>query len=1166
MERRLFGRTSNPNPATESTEKANPNGRPRTIARTRHGTGQKKKGLFNEKKSRKKGRWRFPGIEEPVGYLIKHKFMTSNSVEFAEIIEKKQNKRFSASLTVEAFGEKRTFKAVASSKKAAKNAVCEEAADWVYENNGDDVPPFSPDSPPPPPPFDNLKGFSAWSVQHQISASTLEDIFEDAGIIPAGSVDLSDLSEKQRLIYKKVHTALCNNGKLQLSGRCLRDGMFLAAITIPDFREYKVYSSSKKEAKTYCASLAALEAAQKFETMDPDDLRGLMPMSINLGTHREALEITMHRYKELRKRLEEEEKKFEPMELEPMSSLSLASRKERNTPEDEDMLMDIDAPPDSKSLARQKESKLRWKKACVRAKAGGQFQKMREARNKLPMLKYSSEILESISEGRLVIIRGDTGSGKSTQVPQIILEDAELKGTALDVNIVITQPRRVAAITCARRVAEERGEKVGESVGFHVRFQRKLPRRGGGSILFCTDGMLLAKARDSGFEGMSGVTHLIVDETHERSVEIDLLLALIKDTLKMNSKLKVVVMSATLNSRLFAEYFKEFNPIKLEIPGRMFPVKVHYPKDSLKILSPYLEESVCREIEISEDVMMYNPTKQIRIISSYILAVAEYSKRTTPGGAVLVFLPSWELISGIMATLQKEISLNVLPLHSSLPPDEQVRVFKPAPEGKHTVILATNIAETSLTIQNVRQVVDLGLRKNVKRSGSRIFSSVHEISQSQAAQRKGRAGRVAPGECFRMYSESTLQNFWTHNPPEIANESLENLVLRWVLGARFLQTRNQGNEFSKPVPGDRRRTMAFLSTLIEPPLENMVETALSNLFEIGAIDDCENLNPLGKALSRLPVDAKYGKMLLYGRLLGCGNSIEGIVPMLEIDPVILPFEQNLKHEARTRQIAASNDATCDYIRCLNILRNYKSQTKRFKWAHDNWLSGKKLQTVTKMESQIKGVLDGLKLPKGIDRNTDNEENLIRAVVAVGLLPQVAWTRKPNTKSFTHDIDLKVQIHPASVLKKRKMSTKSKKEGVLFLEKRYTEEGSCLLWQCTQVSPMALCILSSTFVLDRNYSRAWLGNEIVEGEVEELSLIVDLRDAFERITQAWLRGFEPYTEEREVINIVAQLLAEESLQSDAILDQQRIQIKESDAMTDREQLELSWRNFCNYLRV
>ncbi|KAF9806115.1 hypothetical protein SFRURICE_008243 [Spodoptera frugiperda] len=453
-------------------------------------------------------------------------------------------------------------------------------------------------------------------------------------------------------------------------------------------------------------------------------------------------------------------------------------------------------------------------------------------------LHIMDQIISTLEQNRVAVIVGAAGCGKSTRAPAAILRHYGATTSA-----IVSEPRRVAAIGLAERVASELGEEVGESIGYQVRLHSKPPKPPGGSILYCTSGVLLRRLQSN--PGLEGCTHVIIDEAHERDVNTDVTLLLLKRALDINAALKVVIMSATLDTGVFTKYFNEC-PI-VEVPGRTFPVEVSYLEDIQKrfgLTLPYTTEMSNKEDG--------RPQVKCQEVAELIKAVDRKEKE----GAILVFLPGWSEIKLTKQLLDEHYGQSsmhmILPVHSRLSTTDQAKMFATPSPGIRKIVLATNVAETSITIPDVVYVIDSGAHKENRIKDGTGTASLETVwvSLAGAKQRTGRAGRVQPGHCYRMYSKEKEADFVPHTTPEILRIPLVQTVL----------------DCKSYAPHEK--IASFLSQLPEPPSDKSIRFAVNDLVELGALTPSEQLTRVGSILSSVSLHPRLAHSVLQSTILG----------------------------------------------------------------------------------------------------------------------------------------------------------------------------------------------------------------------------------------------------------------------------------------------------------
>ncbi|XP_023218184.1 putative ATP-dependent RNA helicase DHX30 isoform X2 [Centruroides sculpturatus] len=526
-----------------------------------------------------------------------------------------------------------------------------------------------------------------------------------------------------------------------------------------------------------------------------------------------------------------------------------------------------------------------------------EYQRLKNRRDALPILAKKEEILSLIQDNQVIVLSGETGCGKTTQVPQYILEQYIMSYRGADCNIVMTQPRRIAATSIAAHIAKERYEKLGDTIGFHVRLNKQLPSKCG-AVLVCTTGILLQRLQLNPL--LKGISHVIVDEVHERSVQIDFLLILLKKILKENKDLKVILMSATINAELFSEYFNHC-PI-LNVPGFTFPVKEYFLKDALKLIGK-------NNFKIEEG-------PEVNVNVDLIVELIKRIDETKPPGAILCFLPGWQEIKLVNNKLQNVLSdklqYHIHTLHSLIPHNQQSEVFNSVPSNVRKIILATNIAETSLTINDVVYVIDTGCHRELNYNPNNGLSilSTQWISKANVRQRKGRAGRVQCGECYHLFTEDIMNDMPDFPKPEMMRISLENLII------------------DSKIYNPNISALEFLSEAVQAPNIESIKCSINDLQQMNILNENENLTILGKYASHFALHPRLSKAIIYSALFRCINPVLTIAAMLTGKN---PFNVNLEDNAAIREIRKKYDTNCfsDHLSFVNLYNDWNaSQTRQ----------------------------------------------------------------------------------------------------------------------------------------------------------------------------------------------------------------------------------------------
>ncbi|XP_022129416.2 ATP-dependent RNA helicase DHX30 isoform X1 [Pieris rapae] len=532
------------------------------------------------------------------------------------------------------------------------------------------------------------------------------------------------------------------------------------------------------------------------------------------------------------------------------------------------------------------------------------FKHYEDSLTPLPIDQYAEEITSKLETSRVAVIVGAAGCGKSTRVPAAILRNCGFGTTA-----IVSEPRRVAAIGLAQRVADELGENVGETVGYQVRLQSKPPRPPAGAILFCTSGVLLRRLQFN--PGLEGCTHVIIDEAHERDVNTDITLLLLKRALKINPKLKIVVMSATLDIGVFTRYFEDC-PL-IEVPGRTFPVKDFYLDDVEKQFNIKLKNT--RENCTKEDG---KPLINCQEVVEVIKAV----DNTKTEGAILVFLPGWAEIKKskeLLDQIYNDGTHLILPVHSRLSTADQTKMFNKPPPGVRKIVLSTNIAETSVTIPDVVHVIDTGAHKEnrVKQGTGTASLETVWVSKAGSKQRAGRAGRVQSGFCYKLYSKEKEADFTPHTTPEILRIPLDQTVLDCKTYA------------------PEEKVEDFLSQLPQPPSKDSLRFAVNDLIDLGALSKTEQLTRLGILVSHLNISPRLARGVLHSAIVGnvvaAGNLVAHCSDNVEV------FANAADRKDEIRNIKRKFSLTSDHTALHWIQDSFEQKLEEVGWREvDGW--------------------------------------------------------------------------------------------------------------------------------------------------------------------------------------------------------------------------------------
>ncbi|KAH9259683.1 hypothetical protein BASA81_002105 [Batrachochytrium salamandrivorans] len=639
--------------------------------------------------------------------------------------------------------------------------------------------------------------------------------------------------------------------------------------------------------------------------------------------------------------------------------------------EEEEQVVDKPAPP------------IRSKKNPLTGKAfSARYKELLSVREKLPVYNFLDEFDSKLKTSSVIVVEGETGSGKTTQLPAFLALSV-LANNKNDTRMVAcTQPRRVAAMSVAERVAQEMDVELGKEVGYSIRFEECSSDKT--KLKFMTDGMLLREAMTEP-DLSAKYSVILLDEAHERTLATDILFGVLKQMIAKRDQessslgFKLVVMSATLDAAKFQEYFD--NAPLLRVPGRTFPVEVYYTPEAEK---DYFEAA-----------------------ARTVLQIHLYEEE----GDVLVFLTGEEEIEKLVRRIETEVSSQqdtcgpvlVLPLYSSLPPQQQRKIFAPAPKplanGKpgRKIIVSTNIAETSLTIDGIVYVVDPGFSKQkIYNPRVRVESLlVSPISRASAQQRSGRAGRTRPGKCFRLYTELSFKNdLLAQTYPEILRSNLGNTVLTLKkLGIEDL------------VHFD----------FLDPPAPETLMRALEQLNYLHALDDEGELTDVGYQMAELPLEPQLAKMIICAQHFKCTNEAISIAALLSVPQFFMrPKENGREADLAKKQFSHADG---DHLTLLNAFHAYKQQEAlggEAEWCWENYMQLRSLKQADDVRAQLSRLCkqQGIALTSTDFTSREYFTNIRKSIVG-GFFMQAAHLESSGMYLTVKDNQL-ASIHPSSV--------------------------------------------------------------------------------------------------------------------------------------------------------
>lgn len=582
-----------------------------------------------------------------------------------------------------------------------------------------------------------------------------------------------------------------------------------------------------------------------------------------------------------------------------------------------------------------------------------------ETQKSLPVYPFKQDLIDAIRGHQVLIIEGETGSGKTTQIPQYLHQAGFTKN---DMKIGCTQPRRVAAMSVAARVAEEMGYKLGNEVGYSIRFEDCTSERT--MIKYMTDGMLLREFL--GEPDLASYSVMIIDEAHERTLHTDVLFGLVKDIARFRPDLKLLISSATLDAEKFSEFFDDA-PI-FRIPGRRFPVDIYYTKAPE---ADYLDAAVVSVLQIHV---------------------------TQPSGDILVFLTGQEEIETANEMLQERTKklgskikeLMILPIYANLPSDMQSKIFEPTPPGARKVVLATNIAETSLTIDGIKYVIDPGFCKQNSYNARTGMESliVTPISKASSNQRAGRAGRVSAGKCFRLYTAWAYKHELEDNTvPEIQRTNLGNVVLLLKsLGINDL----------------------IHFDFMDPPPHETLVLALEQLYALGALNHRGELTKLGRKMAEFPVDPMLSKCILASEQYKCAKEILTICAMLSVNNAVFYRPKDKVVHADTARVNFFRPGG-DHLTLLNVYDQWEETAFSTQWCYENFIQHRSMKRARDIRDQLEGLMERVEIE--ISTNPGDSVAIRKAITAGYFYHTARLDKGGNYKTVKYHQT--VLVHPNS---------------------------------------------------------------------------------------------------------------------------------------------------------
>ena len=803
--------------------------------------------------------------------------------------------------------------------------------------------------------------------------------------------------DRLRVLSRRSYLNKREARELELLEREVKDERFL-------FHDHEL---SESERKMLEAKERLLETAKRRIELEKDEDRYRMPDASGETDRSKKYDVLKRRYDTSEDGDNKETKTVQQEWEEAQGARAKATfgAQDRKKQEDDYELLfedqiefiseKIEKGEDLKVETKEEQEKRKLMTEAERAKKASMT--LKEVRKTLPIYGYREQLMNTIRDNQVVIVVGETGSGKTTQIPQYLFEDGYCKPGTRDteaVKVGCTQPRRVAAMSVAARVAQEMGVKIGNEVGYSIRFEDCTSEKT--LVKYMTDGMLLREFLTA--PDLAGYNALMVDEAHERTLHTDVLFGLVKDIARFRDDMKLIISSATMDAEKFSEYFDDA-PIFI-IPGRRFPIDIMYTKAPE---ADYLDAAV-------------------------LTALQAHITQPLPGD-ILIFLTGQAEIEAAELELKNRTSrlgskiseLIICPIYSTLPSEKQAVIFQPTPPGSRKVVLATNIAETSLTIDGISFVIDTGFSKQKSYNPRTGMESliVTPVSKASAQQRSGRAGRrithishlksfdtntrtptlehqrsntgTGPGKCFRLYTAWSFKNELEDNTiPEIQRTNLASVVLMLKsLGINDLVN------------------FDFLDA---PPAETLIKS-LEQLYALAALNSRGELTKLGRRMAEFPCDPMLSKMIISAEKYGVVDEAITIAAMLDVNNSVFYRPKDRKIHADTAKMRFARGGHGDHIALMRVYKDWEECGFARQWCFENYIQEKTMKRARDIREQLTGLCERVELE--ITSNAHEIEDILKTVTS-GFFYNLAKLQKSGSyRSVKHGHS--VNIHPQSTL-------------------------------------------------------------------------------------------------------------------------------------------------------